>query len=657
MKEISLKNSAVQKGEMIRVTFPDGTVKNYPRGVKLSDIITQSGSKKYENAIAARVNESLKDLSASLEEDSRLDFILPPSDEALEIYRHTTSHILANAVKSLFPNVKIGIGPAIADGFYYDFDKSEPFTPEDLVKIEEKMREIIRQDLPMVRKVAPKHDVLNIFRSMNEDLKLELIEEKGGECCSYYEQGDFVDFCLGPHLPSTGKVKAFKLLSVAGAYWKGDEKNKMLQRIYGTAFFSEEELKSYLNLLEEARRRDHRKLGKELGIFSIHEEAGAGLIYWHPKGAIIRRIIEEFWKDEHIKRGYQLVSTPHIANSRIWRESGHYDYYLENMYRFNIDDDEHVIKPMNCPGHILIYKSGKHSYRELPVRFAELGTVYRYERSGVLHGMMRVRGFTQDDAHIFCTNEQLESEIEGVIDLAKHMLSSFGYSEYQIDLSTSDPSNPQKYAGMRAEWHDAEKILEKVLKRKRIEYSVMKGEAAFYGPKIDIKMLDALKRAWQGPTIQLDFNLPSRLGVYYTAADSKEYPVLMVHRTVLGSIERFVGGLLEHYAGAFPAWLAPIQIRILTITDRTRSYAMKLKETLASNGFRVEADLRNEKIGLKIREAQLEKIPFMAVVGDREEKDGNISLRIRGKGDKGMYSLDAFIQYAKRIVDEKDLKQ
>ncbi len=656
MKEHNIKNSAAQDLGKVTITFPDGTSEKYPRGIIISDLIARSGKEALKKAVAVRANNHLIDLSSHLEEDCHLEFVLPPSPDALHVYRHSAAHLLANAVKQLFPDVRVGIGPATDDGFYYDFDRAEPFLPEDLEKIEKKMREIIAKDYPIVRREAPKQDVINMFLSTGEDLKVELIMEKGGDRCSYYEQNDFLDFCLGPHLPSTGMIKAFKLLSVAGAYWKGDEKNRQLQRIYGTAFFTEDELKEHLRLLEEAKKRDHRKLGKELDLFSVHDEAGSGLVFWHPKGATVRGIVEDFWKDEHVKRGYTIVSTPHIASDRIWRESGHYDFYIENMYRFTIDDDEFVIKPMNCPGHILIYKSRKHSYRELPIRYAELGTVYRYERSGVLHGMMRVRGFTQDDAHIFCTKEQLASEIEGVVDLAKYMLSSFGYSEYQIDLSISDPDTPEKYAGERAEWEDAEKVLASVLERKGLEYTLMRGEAAFYGPKIDIKMLDALRRAWQGPTIQLDFNLPSRLKVYYTAADSKEYPVLMVHRTVLGSMERFIGGLIEHYAGAFPVWLAPIQVKILPITERINPYALKLKDLFMAHRIRAEADLRNEKIGLKIRESQLEKIPFMAIVGDREERENTISLRIRTEGDRGTYDLDDFIKYAQNTIEEKAQK-
>ena len=656
MKEHSIKNPVTRNRDTITITFPDGSSEKHPTGIRIVDIFKQSGKDAYQDAIAARVNDALIDLSAGLEEDCKLEPVLPSSDEALDICRHSASHLLANAVKALFPDVRVGIGPAIENGFYYDFDRAEPFTLEDLDKIEKKMQEIVKKDCPIVRKLAPKNDVVKMFQSIGEGLKVELVQEKGGETCSYYEQDDFVDFCLGPHLSSTGKIKAFKLLSVAGAYWKGDEKNRQLQRIYGTAFFSREALQAYLNLLEEAKKRDHRKLGRELDLYSIHDEAGAGLIFWHPKGAIVRRIIEDFWKDEHEKRGYALVTTPHFASNRIWRESGHYDFYIEHMYRFKIDDDEFVIKPMNCPGHILIYNTRKHSYRELPIRLAELGTVYRYERSGVLHGMMRVRGFTQDDAHIFCTKEQLASEIEGVVDLAHHMLTSFGYTEYEIDLSISDPKTPEKYAGEPSEWKHAEGVLADVLRKKNLSFKTMEGEAAFYGPKIDIKMLDALRRPWQGPTIQFDFNLPSRLGVHYTAADSKEYPVVMVHRTVLGSMERFVGGLIEHYAGAFPVWLAPVQVKILPITERINPYALKLKELFISKGLRAEADLRNEKIGLKIREAQLEKVPFMAVVGDREEKDSTISLRIRSEGDKGVYGIDDFLSYAKKVSDAKSLK-
>ncbi len=656
MKENHLKKLESKKEEFVTVTLSDGTAKIVPKGIKILSLLGELGNKFSKEALAARVNDQLVDLSFNIQEDSKLEILTPSSKESLEIYRHTASHILAHAVKLLFPEVKVGIGPATDEGFYYDFDKPEPFTPEDLDKIEKKMQEIIEKNYPIVRKIASKEKLIDFFKSIDEDLKVELIQEKGGDLCSYYEQNGFVDFCLGPHLPTTGKVVAFKILSVAGAYWKGDEKNKMLQRIYATAFFSQKELKKHLALLEEAKKRDHRKLGKELDIFSIHEEAGTGFIYWHPKGSTIRRIVEDFWKEEHAKHGYKIVYTPHIVKDQIWRLSGHYDFYRECMYTFEHDEEEFVIKPMNCNGHILIYKSKKHSYRELPIRYAELGTVYRYERSGVLHGMMRVRGFTQDDAHIFCTREQLSVEIEKVIHLAKFMLKSFGYDNYEIDLSTSNPNTPAKYAGQRGEWEHAEKILASVLNNLKLKYQLMEGEAAFYGPKIDIKMLDALGRAWQGPTIQLDFNLPERLGVYYTAADSKEYPVLMIHRTVLGSMERFIGGLIEHYSGAFPIWLAPIQVTILPITQRTNPYAEKVEDVLISNGLRVESDLRNEKIGMKIRESQLAKIPFMLILGDKEEKQSNVSLRTRNEGDKGSYDLQAFIDYAKKLIKEKALK-
>jgi threonyl-tRNA synthetase len=656
LKETHLKQPISNAEELITITLPDGTIKQVPKGTKISSLLSEFGKNIPETALAAKVNGQPVDLSFPLQEDSKLEILTPSSEDSLDIYRHTASHILAHAVKSLFPEVKVGIGPATEEGFYYDFDKPEPFTPEDLDRIEERMKEIIEKDYPIVRKTAPKEELMEFFRSQKEDLKIELIQEKGGESCSYYEQERFADFCLGPHLPSTGKIKAFKVLSVAGAYWKGDEHNQMLQRIYATAFLTQKELKKHLVFLEEAKKRDHRKLGKDLDLFSVHEEAGAGFIYWHPNGAIIRRIVEDFWKEEHIKHGYQLIFTPHVVKDQIWRQSGHYEYYRENMYTFEHGKDEYVVKPMNCNGHILIYKNRKRSYRELPIRYAELGTVYRYERSGVLHGMMRVRGFTQDDAHIFCTKEQLSSEIEKVIDLARLMLDSFGYNHYEIDLSTSDANTPEKYTGERQDWEHAERILAQVLDLMKLEYKTMEGEAAFYGPKIDIKMLDALGRAWQGPTIQFDFNLPERLGVYFTAADSKEYPVLMIHRTVLGSMERFVGGLIEHYAGAFPLWLAPVQMKILPITERNNPYAEKIRDVLSEQGFRAQVDHRNEKIGLKIREAQLEKIPYMLVLGDREEKQSNISLRVRGAGDKGTYDLQQFIAEAQKLVKEKALK-
>jgi threonyl-tRNA synthetase len=548
------------------------------------------------------------------------------------------------------------IGPSIESGFYYDFDTPRPLVPEDLEQIESEMQKIIAADLPISRHEVTREEAIKIFEERGEDYKVEMLHEMPNEIVSLYQQDDFIDLCLGPHLPSTGKLKVFKLLSIAGAYWRGDENRQMLQRIYGTAYSNKADLETHLKRIEEAEKRDHRKLGRELDFFSLHEEnAGPGLVYWHPKGTIVRRIVEDFWKDEHIKHGYQLVMIPHIAKSDLWHTSGHFDFYRENMYTMNIDTQEYVLKPMNCPGHILIYKTKTHSYRELPIRYAELGTVYRYERTGVLHGMFRVRGFTQDDAHIFCTPEQLPSEVVGVIDLMDYMLRSFGYEKYEVDLSVRDPENKDKYMGSDEEWERAENALIGALNQRGLSYKRMEGEAVFYGPKIDIKLLDALGHSWQGPTIQFDFNLPGRFDVNYIGTDGNEHKVVMVHRTVLGSMERFIGGLIEFYTGALPIWLSPVQARILNITDEQIEYAKQVESQLKGAGLRTEADVRNEKLGFKIREAQLEKIPYMLVVGNREAAAGQVAVRLRSGEDLGPMNVADFIKRATAEVLEKSL--
>jgi threonyl-tRNA synthetase len=634
----------------IWVRLPDGSRRALPRGSTARDALALLGDGAAREAVVARLDGRLVDLSAPLPAESSLEPVAPPSAEALEVVRHTCSHVLAQAVKELYPEAQVGIGPVTDEGFYYDFRRDTPFTPEDLERIEERMREIVARDLPLRRLEQPREEAVRLFEARGEPLKVELIRDKGGEWVSCYQQGAFVDFCRGPHLPSTGRVRAFKLTHIAGAYWRGDETQPMLQRIYGTAFFSDEELQRHLRLLEEARRRDHRRLGRELDLFSIQEAAGGGLIFWHPRGAVVRRVIEDFWREEHLRRGYQLVCTPHMARSDLWRRSGHLSYYRENMYTFESDDEEFVLKPMNCPGHILIYRSRVRSYRELPLRLAEMGTVYRAERSGVLHGMLRVRGFTQDDAHIFCTREQAVEEVAGAVELARFMLQTFGYDRYEIDLSVSDPNTPAKYAGERADWEMAEAALAQALEKLHLPYRRVVGEAAFYGPKVDVRMFDALGRSWQGPTIQFDFNLPQRLEVRYVNRDSKEEPVVMVHRAVLGSMERFVGGLIEHYAGAFPLWLAPVQAKILPITDRVHAYARRVAERAQEAGLRVEVDDRSEKIGFKIRQAQLEQIPFMLVLGDREEQAGTVAVRARRGGDQGAVSLDSFIERCRDLI-------
>lgn len=638
----------------LEITLPDGSQMDVPEGITIIDVASKIGKRLANDAVAGKVDGKLIDLTTELHDDVDLEIITFDTNEGKEVYRHTASHVMAQAVKRLFSEIKLTIGPAIEDGFYYDFDSPRPFVPEDLEKIETEMQKIIDEDLPVERIVVPKSEAVEIFKKRNEDYKIELLNEIDDDSVSLYKQGEFVDLCQGPHLPSTGELKVFKLLNIAGAYWRGDENNPMLQRIYGTAFPKKSELDNYLKKLEEAKKRDHRRLGPELDLFTIHEEeAGPGLVYWHPKGAILRRIIEDFWKDVHLKNEYELVVTPHIARSDLWRTSGHYDYYLENMYTMEVGGQDYVLKPMNCPGHILIYQSHTRSYRDLPIRYAELGTVYRYEKSGTLHGMLRVRGFTQDDAHIFCTLDQLNDELVGVIDLMDGMLKSFGYEEYNIKLSVRDPEHTEDYLGNDEEWERAENALIDALTQRGLSYERIEGEAVFYGPKIDVELLDALGRSWQGPTIQFDFNLPRQFDVTYVGKDGKEHHVLMVHRVVLGAIERFVGGLIEHYGGAFPTWLSPVQVKILTITDDQIDYAMQVKDRLESSGLRVEADTRNEKLGFKIREAQLEKVPYMLIVGAREVKNNTISVRLRSEEDLGAMSINDFIKRITTEIDEK----
>ncbi len=570
--------------------------------------------------------------------------------ENLEAMRHSAAHIMAEAVQSLFPEVRFGIGPAIEDGFYYDFDLPRPLSPDDLPAIEAKMREIIAQDLPFVCQEVDKETARHLFSS--QPYKLELIDELTDKKVTIYRQGTFSDLCRGPHVASTGEVKAFKLLHIAGAYWRGDERRPMLQRIYGTAFETEDDLTRYLARLEEAVRRDHRRLGRELELFSIHEEAGSGLIFWHPKGASIRNIIEEFWRAEHIKRGYELVYTPHIAKSELWERSGHWEFYQESMYPpMDIEGQGYLLRPMNCPGHILMYKSKLRSYRELPLRWAELGTVYRWERSGVLHGLTRVRGFTQDDAHIFCRLDQLEDEVIAVLELAHFMLTTFGFPDYQILLST----RPEKYAGTIEIWEQATETLSRALTHLELPYAISPGEGVFYGPKIDIVLKDALGRSWQGPTIQVDFNLPERFELSYIGRDGREHRVAMIHRTVLGSMERFFGCLIEHYGGAFPVWLAPVQVVIIPIADRHLEYAREVESELNAQGLRVQLDERSERMNLKIRDAQLEKIPYMLMVGDKEVKSSTVTVRLRSGENIRAQSLASFIAQVKDAIQSKRL--
>jgi len=638
----------------LTITLPDGSQMDVPEGITIIDAASRVGKRLADDAVAGKVDGKLVDLATTLHDNVNLEIVTFDSNEGKEVYRHTASHIMAQAVKRLFPEVKLTIGPAIEDGFYYDFDSPRPFVPEDLEKIEAEMQRIIDEDLSIERSVVSKNEAIELFKVKNETYKIELLDDIDEDSVSLYKQGEFVDLCKGPHLPTTKKLKFFKLLSLAGAYWRGDENNRMLQRIYGTAFTKKSDLDNYLKNLEEAKKRDHRKLGPELDLFSIHEEeAGPGLVYWHPKGATLRRVIEDFWKEVHIKNGYQLVVIPHIARSNLWRTSGHYDFYRENMYTMDAGGQEYVLKPMNCPGHILIYKTHTHSYRDLPIRYAELGTVYRREKSGTLHGLLRVRGFTQDDAHIFCTPEQLISEIVGVIDLMDYMLKSFGYDEYKIELSVRDPEHKEKYLGSDEEWEMAENALIDALAQRDLSYERKEGEAVFYGPKIDVKLFDALGRPWQGPTIQFDFNLPKRFDVNYVGRDGKEHHVVMVHRVVLGAIERFVGGLIEHYGGAFPTWLSPVQVKIISITDEQIDYALQVENKLESAGLRVESDTRSEKLGFKIREAQLEKVPYMLIVGAREVKNHTIAVRLRTGEDLGDMNIDDFISKITTEISEK----
>jgi threonyl-tRNA synthetase len=563
----------------------------------------------------------------------------------LEAMRHSCAHVMAQAVGEMFPDARFGIGPTIEDGFYYDFDLPRPLKPEDLPEIEKRMAAIVARGLPIVREEIDKERARELFA--HQPYKLELIEELADQTLTIYRQEGFVDLCRGPHVENTGEIGPFKLLSIAGAYWRGDEKRPMLQRLYGTAFLHREELEAYLTKLEEAERRDHRRLGKELELFSIHEDMGPGLVHWHPKGATIRRIIEDFWKDEHVKRGYELIYTPHIARLDLWKISGHWELYREYLYSpMDIEGQEYILKPMNCPFHIKIYQSRRHSYRELPIRLAELGTVYRYERSGVLHGLARVRGFTQDDAHIFCRPDQMEAEVVGVLELARFMLSSFGFKEYELRLST----RPEKYAGNPEMWEEATATLRRALEKLSLPYGIDPGEGVFYGPKIDIKLKDALGRAWQGPTIQVDFNLPQRFEVNYDGEDGKPHPVVMVHRTVLGSMERFLACLTEHYRGAFPVWLAPIQAVLIPIADRHLAYAQKVEKALKRAGLRVRLDSRPERMQHKIREAQLEKVPYMLVMGDKEAQSGTVAVRLRDGQDKGPMSISQFKALARQAI-------
>ena len=605
------------------------------------------------NAVALRVDGVIRDIASSdfPGADSIVELITFDSKEGKEIYWHSTSHIMAHAVKDLFPDARAAIGPAIEDGFYYDFDRPSPFTPEDLEKIEKRMKEIIKQNKPFSRRLMPRTEALDLFERAGEGYKAELLQEIRDDLVSLYEEGGFTDLCRGPHLPRTGKVKALKLLSVAGAYWRGNEKNKMLQRIYGISFNNKEDLKNHLNFLEEVKKRDHRKVGRELDLFSISEDIGPGLILWHPDGAIIRKTIEDFWKNEHARADYKILYTPHIAKLDLWRQSGHWDFYRENMYSpMEIEEITYELKPMNCPFHISIYKSRLRSYRELPVRYAELGTVYRYERSGVLHGLLRVRGFTQDDAHIFCTEDQIEEEILNVLDFNIFILKTFGFASYDIYLST----RPDKYVGTLEHWERSTEALKRALEKKGLSYQMDPGEGVFYGPKIDIKIKDSLNRSWQCSTIQVDFNNPERFDMAYRGTDGREHRPIMIHRALMGSLERFFGILIEHYAGAFPLWLAPVQVSVLTIAERHSGYAKELYKKFRDADFRAQLNDDNEKIGYKIREATMRKIPYLVIIGDKEVAEEKLTVRKRNGDNVGLFSIGDFIDMLiKEVLSRK----
>ncbi|HKS83220.1 MAG TPA: threonine--tRNA ligase [Candidatus Acidoferrales bacterium] len=641
--------------DTIQITLPDGATREVPKGTTAAEIARQISPRLAKEALVARTNGDLTDLSRPLDHDTKLAILTSKDPDAVQVFRHSAAHLLAAAVLELFPNVKLGIGPPIENGFFYEFVRDEPFTPEDLAKIEARMHELASKDIPNERKLIPKPEAIELYRKSNQEFKCELVEEKAVEpMVSFYSTGKFIDFCRGPHIPSTGRIKAFKLMNVAGAYWKGQEGNPQMQRIYGACFVEQKELDDYLHKLEEAKRRDHRRLGQELDLFSIEEDAGPGLIFWHPKGGIIRREMEDWLRNALVQRGYDIVFTPHIMRRHLWEVSGHTGYYKDSMFgALEVEKDDYQLKPMNCPGHVLIYKSRLRSYRELPVRLAELGTVYRYERSGVLHGLMRVRGFTQDDAHIFCMPDQIESEMQDCIEFAWEVLKVFGFQEYVVELSAGDPSRPQDYIGSPEDWKRAEDAITGTLKRMNVPYKYIPGEAAFYGPKIDVKLLDAIGRPWQLTTVQFDFNLPKRFKLEYVGEDGSRHQPLMVHRALWGSVERFFGVLIEHYAGAFPVWLAPVQASVLPLSEKTIDYARSVTQQLRDAGIRVHLDDRNEKLQAKIRDAQLQKIPYMLVLGGKEAEAGTVSVRHRAKGDLGPRPLAQFLADIRQEISSR----
>jgi threonyl-tRNA synthetase len=661
----------------IKVKLPDGSVKEMPKGSSALDVARSISPRLADAALVAKVGPldgveesgcshgegstdnawQLVDLTKPLEHDASVRILTEKDPESLEVFRHSSAHLMAAAVLELFPETKLGHGPATESGFFYDFYRPTAFTPEDLQKIEAKMQEIVQRNEPYAREWLPRTEGLEKFKSEGDFMKCHFIEQftQPNEKISLYKTGKFVDFCRGPHIPATGRIKAFKLLNIAGAYWLGDEKNPQLQRIYGTSFYSKKDMDEWLKQMEEAKRRDHRLLGKQLDLFSIQELAGPGLIFWHPKGGMMRKMMEDWMRDEYLKRGYSLVYTPHVARRQLWQTSGHEGYYAQNMFdTMELDDAEYRMKPMNCPFHILIYKDSLRSYRDLPIRLGELGTVYRYERSGVMHGLLRVRGFTQDDAHIFCTPEQVESEVEGCLDFALEVLRAFGFEKFQVELSTWNPEDKANFVGSEKDWESAISSLEKVLKQRGIEYKTIPGEAAFYGPKIDVKLVDAIGRLWQLSTVQFDFNLPARFGLEYVGEDGQRHQPVMVHRALYGSVERFFGVLIEHYAGAFPVWLSPVQVAIVPIAERHAEYANKVAADLRAAGIRVEVDARNEKMNAKIREFALQKIPFILVVGDKEAADGAVNVRVRGQEKaEGTVSAADFLARVKRLNESK----
>jgi threonyl-tRNA synthetase len=670
--------------ETISIQLPDGSVREVARGTTALDVATSISPRLAAAVVVARIRpltpdaatisaddattleeamfgaptggERLVDLNAPLTEDVALELLKESDEAALKVVRHSAAHVMATAILELFPETKLGHGPATDAGFFYDVYRETPFSDEDLAAIEKRMAEVVARDEKFVRVEEAREKGLTDYAAQGEFMKVHFIEKftKPGDEISLYRNGNFTDFCRGPHVPSTARVKAFKVMSVAGAYWLGDEKNQQLQRIYGTAFFNAKDLDAYFKRLEEIKARDHRVLGKQLDLFSIQEVAGSGLIFWHPKGGLIRKTMEDWMREECIRRGYEMVYTPHIMRRELWKISGHEGFYSQNMYPpMELDDAEYRLKPMNCPGHILIYKNSPKSYRDLPVRYAELGNVYRYERSGTMHGLLRVRGFTQDDAHIFCTPGQIESEIAACVEFAESVLTTFGFAEFKVELSTWDPKDKKSYVGSEEHWETAAGSLKKVLTAKGIPFREIPGEAAFYGPKIDIKLVDVLGRLWQLSTVQFDFNLPARFELEYKGEDGENHRPVMVHRALFGSVERFFGVLIEHYAGAFPLWLAPVQVGLVPISEKHTEYARAVKAKLEAAGLRVELDERNEKMNAKVREFALQKVPFVLIMGDKEASDDAVSVRTRGKGDEGSVSVAAFIERAKGLLESK----